>query len=320
MSEDADLATPTGFASITSHCLLHAVHVLAPKGLHSVLPPSGSHKIVSFCLELQDLVKLKSKRKTLSAQLVEDTLIPALDIHRFYSGAISVQDFAKLLEDKLVQAVSQTELNEDALRKVCWAYYQMEKRSEISYPKWLSITCTFRLFLIFNCVLEALPTIQLDATTLNDVLRRVLELTGYTWNDTYCYRKARKLDFPEYVEAITDCFERLKLETSLACEVIADMTDEIVSGVLKKGYLIKQSRRVKYYKRRWFVLQRTTLRYYQTRENLVLKVRGKGGSGGGRVERREGEKDGGLMVFRLYPTLQHVTICTCYCLGVFWKA
>ncbi len=298
MSEDADLATPTGFASITSHCLLHAVHVLAPNGLHSVLPASGSHKIESFCSELQDLVKLKTKRKTLSAQLVEDTLVPALDIHRFYSGAISVQDFAKLLEDKLVQAVSQTELSEDALRKLCWGYYQVEKRSEITYPKWLSKTCTFRLFLMFNCVLEPLPTIQLGANTLNEVLRRLLELTGYTWNDTYCYRKARALEFPEYVEAITDCFERLKLETSLTCEVIADMTDEIVSGVLKKGYLVKQGHRVKNYKRRWFVLQRTTLRYYQTRENLVLKVRGKEEGREGMGEGGRGEGEGGKEVGR----------------------
>ena len=50
------------------------------------------------------------------------------------------------------------------------------------------------------------------------------------------------------------------------------MVDEIVDGVLKKGYLTKKGHKVKNYKRRWFVLQRTILRYYTSREKLTLKV------------------------------------------------
>ncbi len=289
MSKEAN-EVQTGFSSITSHCLLHSVDVLAPNGLHSVLPASGSHKIESFCSELQNLVTLKQPRKK-ALQPTPDALVPTLDIHRFYSGATSIEDFARLLEEKLLDAAEQVSLDVNSLHRLCWSYYQTERRSEITYPKWLTEECTFRLFLIFNCILEPTPSVELGSKTLNEVLRRLLELTGYTWNDTYCYRKSGAVRFPTFVELVTDCFERLRLESSLTCEVIEDLKDEIVNGVLKKGYLTKKGHRVRNYKRRWFVLQRTTMSYYISRENLTLKV-SEGGREGGREGRKEGGRDG----------------------------
>jgi len=50
------------------------------------------------------------------------------------------------------------------------------------------------------------------------------------------------------------------------------MVDEIVHGVLKKGFLTKKGHKRRNYKKRWFVLQRTIIRYYENRENMVLKV------------------------------------------------
>ena len=55
-------------------------------------------------------------------------------------------------------------------------------------------------------------------------------------------------------------------------QVIQDMRDEIVDGVLKKGYLTKKGHKRRNWKRRWFVLQRTVMRYYESRESHELKV------------------------------------------------
>ena len=78
--------------------------------------------------------------------------------------------------------------------------------------------------------------------------------------------------FPEFLEEITNAFEFLKLEMSLTCEMILDLLDEIVMGVLKKGYLIKRGGNRKNWKKRWFILKENTLFYYESRENLTQKV------------------------------------------------
>ena len=85
------------------------------------------------------------------------------------------------------------------------------------------------------------------------------------------------------------------------------MRDEIVDGVIKKGYLTKKGHKRRNWKRRWFVLQRTIMRYFESREKLELKVReagwleqGQRESGGGegegeRERERERERESVLM-------------------------
>ena len=51
-----------------------------------------------------------------------------------------------------------------------------------------------------------------------------------------------------------------------------DMVDEIVHGVLKKGYLTKKGHKRRNWNKRWFVLQRTIMKYFVSRENMELKV------------------------------------------------
>ena len=64
------------------------------------------------------------------------------------------------------------------------------------------------------------------------------------------------------------------------------MRDEIVDGVIKKGYLTKKGHKRRNWKKRWFILQRTIMRYFESREKLILKVRREGE----RERRREGGK------------------------------
>ena len=51
-----------------------------------------------------------------------------------------------------------------------------------------------------------------------------------------------------------------------------DVRGEIVDAVLKKSYLTKKGHRVRNWKRRWFVLRKTILQYFESKDKLVLKV------------------------------------------------
>ena len=50
------------------------------------------------------------------------------------------------------------------------------------------------------------------------------------------------------------------------------MKDEIIDGILKKGYLTKKGHKRKNWKRRWFVLEKTVVKYFECKENPVQKV------------------------------------------------
>lgn len=276
---DGDGSRLTGLANVTRHCLEHTLSELAPNGVHSVLPTSSSQKVKAFCGDLFDLVRGASspgtpvrKRAGTALSLPATSLLTELEIHKFFEGAVSVLEFVEQIEKRLVEMLPRN-FNPEELHCVCWRYYETEKKNAVAYPKWLSSTCTYRLWLVFNCVLGQSVRLRVSADTMNEVLRRMVELCGYSWSKSYEFHKLMDVNFVQYVEAITDLFDTLGLDSSLTCEVIADMVDEIVHGVLRKGYLTKKGHKRKNWRRRWFILQRTTLRYFESREKLTLKVR-----------------------------------------------
>lgn len=107
---------------------------------------------------------------------------------------------------------------------------------------------------------------------MNEVLQRLFALGGYTWNQSFVYSDKATLNFPAFLEVLTNYFSVLNLEVSLVSEMVFDIKDEIVDGVLRKGYLEKKGHRVPNWKRRWFVLKRDSLVYYDSRDKLVEKV------------------------------------------------
>ena len=222
MESPAVILMETGqlqLTNISRHCLLHTVHVLRPQhNLSIVLPKSGSHKIESFCMELLEAVLVKPSQKKAIALLPEEPLIPSIEVHRFCEGATGMTDFALVIEEKFL-SVSKGNINLDAFHRCCWKYYEMERKSEISFPKWFSRECTYRLWLIYNCVLDCDLDTALPLRTANEVMKRIVELCGYTWNQSYMYQYKEKMTYPEYLQAITTYFEKFKLETSLTCEV-----------------------------------------------------------------------------------------------------
>ena len=149
----------------------------------------------------------------------EDPLVNTLEVNQFYEGALSVNDFSLLIERRLVEESNHGDFDADALHRACWSVYHLEKRSEISFPRWFSDECMYRLWLIFNAVLEPKPDTMMPMKSVNEILKRLVELCGYTWNPNYEYTEKEMLDYPQYLEAITKYFERFELDTSLTCEV-----------------------------------------------------------------------------------------------------
>ena len=207
----------------TKHCLLHTVQVLVPQlGMHTVLPQSGSHKIDNFCNQLSLVISSggggKGKKRSPTVTIPEDPLVSTLEVNQFFEGALSVNDFSLLIERRLLDE-SNGELNLDAVHRACWNVYHLERRADISFPRWFSDECSYRLWLIFNTVLEPTPDTHMPVKSVNEILKRLVELCGYTWNPKYEFYEKEMLEYPEYLEAITKYFEKFSLDTSLTCEV-----------------------------------------------------------------------------------------------------
>lgn len=184
--------TETGALQLTSlsrHVLYHATLSLLPKhSMHTLLPKSGSRKIDNFISELPQAILVKPSRKKTSLTETmltsQNQFVPSIEIHRFLDRATSVADFTLLLERQLLD-LSGGELDPNKLHEICWNVYEMERKADISIPQWFSSTCTFRLWLVFCCVQEQTLDDMLSAMTANEVIRRLVELCGYTWNEAY---------------------------------------------------------------------------------------------------------------------------------------
>lgn len=186
LTENGDLQ----LTSLSRHALYHATLTLLPAhSMHTLLPKSGSRKIEDFCQELPQSIALKNPRKKNSlAEFATSSgqFVASLEIHKFLERAMSVSDFMLLLERQLLD-LSGGEIDPDKLHRICWNYYEEEKRSEISIPQWFSPTCAYRLWLIFCCVQEQELEDTLSDMTANEVIKRLVELCGYTWNEAYRY-------------------------------------------------------------------------------------------------------------------------------------
>ena len=182
--------TDTGSLQLTSlsrHVVFHAALSLLPsQSTYVLLPRSGSRKVENLCNELPQAIIVKRRKKTSIQEVTvaSNQFIQSIEIHKFLERATSVADFTVLLEKKLID-VSGGEIDPEKLHKICWNYYEMEKQSEISIPQWFSSTCTYRLWLIFCCVQEQVLSDKLPAVTANEVIKRLVELCGYTWNESY---------------------------------------------------------------------------------------------------------------------------------------
>ena len=95
---------------------------------------------------------------------------------------------------------------------------------------------------------------------------------GFTWNESFQQGNHTNLDFVKFLSTLVDCFSSICVDSSVISEIIVDMKDEVVNGVLRKGYLFKKGHQVKNWKRRFFILTRNSLTYYESREKMIMKV------------------------------------------------
>ena len=137
----------------------------------------------------------------------------------------------------------------------------------------LSPTCTYRLWLVFNVLTGGEGPVLVPKDNFRDLLKRLFELSGLNWmNDPNELTNKDYLSFPDYIQIVTGHFEKHGLRMPLTCEMVEDVYDEFVCGVQMKGYLVKRGHVRKNYKRRWFILRRTVLTYYQDLQIRKKKV------------------------------------------------
>ena len=153
---------------------------------------------------------------------MEEELVQQIEIQNFFSGVMSELQFAKAIEKALIEATSVAGIDLLKLHRICWDYYREAKKGEISFPKWLSSVCMFRLWLVFNQCLDDGDSCVMATVTMNEILHRVIVLCSYTWNDSYGINEGARgvgFTYPQFLECITDYFEMFKLNTSLTAEV-----------------------------------------------------------------------------------------------------
>jgi hypothetical protein len=276
---DVDSACIT---ELTKHCILHACTALAPTP--GVLA-SGSQRIEQFCQELlasiqsskNDKVKEKGKKKKAQAvpQLPVTVLVPEVDILRFYEGVTTTEDFTLKVCYNIAQLLTDGDINDISsgiIHRLCWTYYSERFKADISYPKWFTNEDTYLLWLTFCSHLSSL-SIKLNSDTLNDILKELVIKAGFSWNESSHTDTLQQssVDFLSFLHLLMMKFDHLQVTVSVISEIIMDLKDEMVDGVLRKGYMFKKGHRVHSWKRRFFILTRQSLSYYESRGKPLLK-------------------------------------------------
>ena len=103
-----------------------------------------------------------------------------------------------------------------------------------------------------------------------DLILRIFEANGHVEQQSnikewFCGEE--KIDFWSFFSQLTEKYVGL-----LQVHVVQEIHTKIVSELLKEGKLEKKGHVVHNWKTRWFVLTASSLSYFESSENLVLKV------------------------------------------------
>ena len=109
---------------------------------------------------------------------------------------------------------------------------------------------------------------------MNEVLVKITSSIQQAPQESVAYNSEHMtFDFTMYLMQIIACINSLDVPDARVAPIIRDIYEEEVKGVLKKGYLVKKGSKVKNWKKRWFVLKSDEMCYYESFENMTLKVR-----------------------------------------------
>ena len=105
------------------------------------------------------------------------------------------------------------------------------------------------------------------------MLEKITSSAQKTAQESVAYNSVHMtFDFTMYLLQIIACINSLKIPDIRVASIIRDIYEEEVNGVLKRGYLVKKGAKVKNWKKRWFVLKSDEMCYYESYENMILKV------------------------------------------------
>jgi hypothetical protein len=230
-------------------------------------------KVDEFLKEIVQLLTAFSGPKRKSAE--QSDLVSQTDLDRFYSG-IHTPWFLTTWICNAVEGWPQKigvdpqkepdkKIDVDKVQRICWKYYLNEKKAVVTKEDWLSPECTYRLFLLYNKLLLRDDTTDLEVGQVNAFLMKMVNISEYSWSSRLEYKAegSEFVNFPEFVTVVTEYFSDLHLNTDFTCELIFELFELMVLGILKKGLLVKRGHVRKNWNRRYFVLQLTTLTYYE---------------------------------------------------------
>ena len=265
MEMTAKKCQSTRLSPLTRRCVYHVVCVLHESYSAVRRQAALFGQITAFCSEV---------KRACGCAGPEPILAPH-DLHRFADGSVTVEQFCATLEDALLRGTSgHTDL--DALQNVCYQFYhdsmEMTKEGYVEIEM-LPRDCKYKLWVIFNVLVGRESTVLVGRDNFRDLLKRLVELIGLSWiNDPEELANKVCLTFSEYIRIIMRQFERQDLQMPLTCEMIEDVYDEFVCGVQMKGYLFMRGYVRMNLKRQWFILQRTKLSYFQSKDAPLPKV------------------------------------------------
>jgi hypothetical protein len=238
-------------------------------------------KVDEFLKEIVQLLTAFSGPKRKSAE--QSDLVSQTDLDRFYSG-IHTPWFLTTWICNAVEGWPQKigvdpqkepdkKIDVDKVQRICWKYYLNEKKAVVTKEDWLSPECTYRLFLLYNKLLLRDDTTDLEVGQVNAFLMKMVNISEYSWSPRLEYKAegSEFVNFPEFVTVVTEYFSDLHLNTDFTCELIAELYDSMVLGIIKKGFLVKRGHFRKTWNRRYFVLRLTSLRYYEDKDQTKLK-------------------------------------------------
>ena len=216
--------------NLTKSCILHSLHILMKRD------KSRWEQIQKFCRELYDVARyngkitIKADKKShfhASVPGVSSEEPLQIDTDEFYKGILTGKDILLLIEQKLVECINSGDFHYDALFRVCWKVYRVEKRpdsmvTEFSSQHPESEDCMYYLWLVFNAILSPdANEIKIPVRCLDDVMRRVFDLCGHECSrDELVYStNSETLEYPEYLKAIANYNVKFDLKKTLTCEV-----------------------------------------------------------------------------------------------------
>lgn len=230
---------------------------------------------------------LKSQLKVLTHNLLTGLGLPETEdkIEAFMPLATTLlfRDFMSFFEPILVKAVGRfcnaddVPILLDKLDHVCWFICS---RTYVNQPgRTLDGDNCFKIWCVFNVLAQTgdgedpVSPAEIDREEAEILVEKVHRLIGIVYDKDGFQRhlgsENQFLGFPQLLKLVEKYL--FGVDANVVNTVVAEIHEQYVLGVLKKGYLTKKGHFVTNWKERWCVLTPNFLRYFVSRDEKELK-------------------------------------------------